>query len=171
MGSVRESLCGESTLTRQHLNRSQIASPAGARAAFVWASPVCPVLAQSGQSMGFDRACTGICAGPARVARSSPHEPIKIPPGARTGYAWANICPFQPAQARTHPYRDLYWSCEGIVPVENIAHSARTGPRRDLYGQYGLARTGPDWCGEWLKVICSYHGLAWAKPGWGPCGN
>ncbi len=35
------------------LGASQIASPAGPRPGFERASPVCPVLAQSGQSTGF----------------------------------------------------------------------------------------------------------------------
>ena len=41
-------------------DRPQIASLAGASVGFERASPVCPVLAQSGQRAGFGRACTWI---------------------------------------------------------------------------------------------------------------
>ncbi len=124
---------------------SQIASPAGARAGFERASPACPFLAQSGQPAGFDRACTGIWAGPARASALEP--------------AWAHTNPaWGPGGICLRTCCSLLY-CQGS-PVES-----RPGPMRATTGQmdygpfdmtmgcHGPSPSGPqagiDWASPW----------------------
>ncbi len=119
----------------------QIASPAGAHAGFEPANPVCPVLAQSGQRAGFDRACTWIWSGPTRAARFSPHVLIQIPPGARTGYAranhhgpWAIWCDQGLCMGKARP--EPVWESTGLALARTNPMVARTNP---AWVQSGLA--------------------------------
>ncbi len=133
---------------------SQIASPAG-----IWAGqPSLPGPSPSGQTTGFGRDCYRIWVGPGRASPNCPLEPVRIPPGARPGYARANMDQVSGVRSFAHTM-GWSWASPGgarlgidwASPCPDKSHSAQSCPHESRLGSERARYLGS--MEPWLKTL------------------